>query len=268
MNINSSLSLLLIASTVLSRPATAQNIRPRIDILGSYVFPQYQTKITSGAFSLEHKNVRPCVEIGADIPILERFFAGIGVRYHHYFTSIYANNITPDIINNAYPFSWERGFTALTVPVSIGMPILTEGNRIIELRAGAALGLLTTGYAMTRATIDNRFASVAGDTLEAGFYVPAKDNPTYFFATLDFAATIYPFRRIHRLGITLQSSFELTHNNSVSHTAWIENVSKSQTFSYAIEHKTRFQTVSLGLHYQFGKQPENRIRNRMACPDK
>ncbi|RYD52729.1 MAG: hypothetical protein EOP52_00855 [Sphingobacteriales bacterium] len=250
-------TVLLILPLIITN-VRAQSLYPRIDVLGSYVFPQYQTEVIAGSFSLDHKSIRPCIEIGVDRPFSDHFFVGAGIRYNHYSTTIFADNVTPDIINNKHPFTWERGYTALTVPISFGIPIRIKGQRIGEVRVGAAFGILSTGYALNRASFDNTTAPIYQDTVALNIYIPSDNNPSFFFATLDFAATIYPFSKIPRLGITIESSFEVTDNNYISHNAWIENISKKQTFPYEIQNTTQFRTVSIGLRYNFRKNMESR----------
>lgn len=247
-------TLFTIGGTNLAFSATPPLFRPTLTFLGTYTHTRNFSHLNDGKFSIIDKKGNFGFELANKFYVADNYFVKTGIRYTQYKTTINAINQIPEIYDYPNPFSWERKYVGLTVPVLLGMDFTTKKGKSGDFYFGLAPGILMNTYKQVSGDITQSRDPNTTDIVYSETFDQETKLPNFFFVTADLGINFNPIKKIPGFAIGALCSFQLNKAQKTTHFATIEVPSKGYNFFYNLHNENQIMNFSVAFSYTFGKK--------------
>lgn len=228
--------------------------RPTLSFIGSYTYTKNFSYLNDGIFRIEDKKGNFGFELTNKFYVAQPYFVKTGIRYHQYQTTVSAVNQIPDIYNHPDPFSWQKKYVSLTVPILLGMDFTTKSGKGGDFYFGLTPGILMNTYKKIDGEITEHRDPNSQDEVSSITWDTESLLPNYFFVTADFGVNFSPIKKIPGFGVGALCSFQLNKAQRSEYNAVMAMPSKGYDFFYNLHNETRIMNFSVLFSYTFGKK--------------
>lgn len=228
--------------------------RPTISFIGSYTHTRNFSHLNDGIFRMEDRKGNFGLELTNKFYVVDQYFLKTGIRYHQYKTTVSAVNQIPDIYNYPDPFSWEKKYVGLNIPILLGMDFTTKSGKSGDFYFGLTPGILMNTYKQINGDITEHRDPNSDDPVYSETWDEESLLPNYFFVTADLGINFSPIKKIPGFSMGAMCSFQLNKAQHSVYKAYVAMPSKGYDFFYNLHNESRVMNVSVMFSYTFGKK--------------
>ena len=235
----------------------SQWFNPSLSLNGCLTANAFQGEIKAGIFEASNRKFNLGFEATNEMAIKKDFYLRMGIKYQSFHTTVSGLNQIVVLHDKPDPFIWTKGFNSLTVPLLFGKNFCCQKDRMAKVYFGGSVGLFSNSYLK----MESHKALIRNISNQDLIYGEGSDTigllKPQFLSTLELGACYQPFKKIERLLLGINLSYQLNWVNVGSFYGKTENVTQGLSFLYESSFQQRSIHIGVSLHYYFKKRQKH-----------